>query len=622
MELALPLLALGSLYAITNPTSSSSRRGNPAPLPPSSSSSLPMAAEMELEPFTVAANKDATSINAGDSSTSYTDKYFTTAAATNTSVNAINNQFTSLTGEVVLTENFKHENMVPFFGGKIRGVGADLNGGRDQLMDSYTGSGSQFITKAAQAPLFEPLANMQYPVGMPAMNDFFQQRASESLNIKMDGVRPFEQQQVAPGIGLGFTNDGVAGFNNGVLAREQWMEKNVDELRVQTNPKATENMYFGLETAPRARVQNAATADTIGRVEKNRPDTTVELGADRLFVTPGAFTAPTAESQVIDRFVNRESTSRDYSGVASSIVDESYFSGGEFMTSTKQNLGAVPMGALATTGRQAATDGDFGIKSFTAYPNNRITTRGGGDDGDDDDDTYFGNVGGGAAILNAVVAPLLDVFRPTRKADFVGNPRIYGEFGSTTSSAGSYVVDKQEKQHSLVPTNRQMRNIDTLDYAHANRGLIQGRTGYTTNSIQEVPTYRASQNIENYQGIAGSSATVGARDFTAEYAQRNNNLLSSTLTGYTPGINSNASSMFNNNVYLTSVPQHDIRAQNNRAPAADRFMPMAPTQENLGSSSTIYDSQPKWKNTLAERQSPDLLMAFLSNPYTHPLNSI
>ena len=95
---------------------------------------------------------------------------------------------------------------------------------------------SQYITKTEQSPLFSPGEGYQYPHGTPNKNDFYQSRVNPSM--RMANVKPFEEQRVAPGLGLGYTTEGSEGFNSGMMQRESWMPKTADDLRVATNPKA------------------------------------------------------------------------------------------------------------------------------------------------------------------------------------------------------------------------------------------------------------------------------------------------------------------------------------------------------------------------------------------------
>jgi hypothetical protein len=43
--------------------------------------------------------------------------------------------------------------------------------------------------------------------------------------MKMANVKPWEEQRVGPGLNKGFTNDGSAGFNSGMEARDLWTDK-------------------------------------------------------------------------------------------------------------------------------------------------------------------------------------------------------------------------------------------------------------------------------------------------------------------------------------------------------------------------------------------------------------
>ena len=80
-----------------------------------------------------------------------------------------------LTGEYSEPTNFKHNNMIPFYGAKIKGQLYDANIA-ETILDNMVGSGSQTIKKIEQAPMFKPQENMQWPNGAPNMSDFYQSR--------------------------------------------------------------------------------------------------------------------------------------------------------------------------------------------------------------------------------------------------------------------------------------------------------------------------------------------------------------------------------------------------------------------------------------------------------------
>ena len=52
-------------------------------------------------------------------------------------------------GETIDPTTLKHNNMQPFFGGKIRGAGPNINTS-ESILDNKTGSGSQSVAKQEQ----------------------------------------------------------------------------------------------------------------------------------------------------------------------------------------------------------------------------------------------------------------------------------------------------------------------------------------------------------------------------------------------------------------------------------------------------------------------------------------
>ena len=126
--------------------------------------------------------------------------------------------------------------MTPYFGSKLNDQRRDDNT-YESLLDSYTGSGSQDNTKREQAPLFEPDTNLQWANGTPNQSDFVQSRINPSL--RKANVKPFEEERVAPGLGLGYTTEGADGYNSGMMGRDSWKHKTLDELRVDSNPRET-----------------------------------------------------------------------------------------------------------------------------------------------------------------------------------------------------------------------------------------------------------------------------------------------------------------------------------------------------------------------------------------------
>ena len=318
MELAIPLLAMGGLYLISNQSSKpnenfENRKQSQSQLP---NVNIP---DKNYPSNFANAETDTTSklsvVNKYDTPSVYTDKYFNSELNKKTvksyspldSDQSIDNSemYYSLTGQRVDKTHFEHNNMVPFFGGNIRSrnVGANAN---ESTLDNYIGSGSQTIAKKEQAPLFSPGEHYQWANGAPNSTDFIRSRVNTSN--RMTNVNPFEEQRVAPGLGLGYTNEGSGGFNSGMMNRDSWQEKNVDQLRVATNPKSSGHLIYGLEGPA---IHAITQPGTLGIMEKNRPDGSFELSRDRLFVTTGLEKGPTSRSVAIEKNMSRPETTTD-----------------------------------------------------------------------------------------------------------------------------------------------------------------------------------------------------------------------------------------------------------------------------------------------------------------------
>ena len=119
----------------------------------------------------------------------------------------------------------------------------------------------------------------------------------------------------------GYTTLGSGGYNSGMEARERWIAKSVDELRVKTNPKVT---YGGVVLGAKRAVQNRGIE---GKVEKYRPDTFYLNSPDRWFTTTGAEKRPTVRSEEILRPESRTSTTREYFGVGEREGEGPYIPG-------------------------------------------------------------------------------------------------------------------------------------------------------------------------------------------------------------------------------------------------------------------------------------------------------
>jgi hypothetical protein len=574
MELAIPLVALGSLYIVSN-QSKTPKPANEGFLP---NTNVPDVNYPVVSQETEISSKLAT-MNKYTGPSVYTDKYFnpySKGSLVKENINADKNQYKSLTGDDVDSAYFEHSNMMPFFGGKIRSK-IDPNS-NEAIMDNYLGSGSQVFAKSEQAPLFTPNEKMHWANGAPNMNDFYQSRVNPSM--RMANVKPFEEVKVGPGLGLGYGTEGAGGYNAGTAMRESWLPKGVDELRTANKQKASEVMQLGHEGPAKSRITNVG---ILGAFQKNRPETAFEWGQDRLFTTTGASKGQTLHSIPVERHVVRPETTVDYNGVAQSMHAQQAMPG-EVMPSHRIELGPTQLGAANAVGRGFGNEGDYGLKSKQVYANNRSSNV---------HDDYFGAVG---SSIGAVVAPLLEIMRPSRKENTTGNMRVYGDAKPAVSQ--SYLYNPNDAPaHTMRETTE-----NSVNHWNVNRG--QTNNGYVSAKVEATPQHRDTTTT-SYIG-SGASKNPALRVYDAELGYQPSNLKAETIKGRFGNSNTN---VFNNSVNYQGKPK-DLDMINNR-----EVMPKMP-YVNAGSLGTYQQkSQNLDSNINMERNTPDMYNVLQQNPY-------
>jgi len=590
MELMIPIVAMGGLYMISK---QQNNRGEEVDegftgyqeLPNTNLHNENYPDERPMETPELSNTEELTHNNQYEG-TAYTDNYFSKKGLVEENVgvkpNNVTERFTSLTGENVENDYFQHNNMVPFFGRKKTAPNFDANQ-NEGILDNYLGKGSQQIEKKEQSPLFAPNENYQWAYGAPNQSDFIQSRIN-NVN-KMSNVLPFQQETVAPGIGLGYGTEGSNGYNSGMLNREEWMPKSVDDLRVKTNKKASGVGLFGHEGPASSAIKEMG---TIGQMEKHRPERAFKMGQDRLMTTTGIEKGVTLRPIQEDRYTNRPETTVSYTGVAGA-ENKGTFVDGEYMPSKHVDLGSVPLSSAYAKGKGGATDGDYGVKSQVMYNNNRTVNQ---------QTDYFGAVGG---AIGSVISPLLDVLRPSRKENTIGTLRPYQNAG--TKVPQTYVFNPADRPG---PTIR-----ETTENAkfHMNSGTnVLNKGGYTVANVQPISNNRMNQSDYFYAGNASAAeGTLEPRPYDAEYRQRNNDVKSSTIKGrMVPG----NMAMLNHDVTLKSRDKTG-QLTNKRAP-----IPVsASSTPGLDTMGRLQGKQKFESGVVNNRNGSELLESLKKNPY-------
>ena len=648
MEVAVPILALGGLYLVSNQEKTKkietfkNKEGFSDLKAPTHNIPVNITGRLNV-PLIDRAGAGVKGVSARDleeevahfpAPNNYGDRYFQehnyqeyTADWKGKMENAKNGQkregqVESIAGGWINQADFAHNNMQPYFGAKVRQSNYAQNT-NEYVLDMKQGTGSQHIQKQEQAPLFRPEENMHTNYGMASQTDFIQSRINPVM--KMANVKPFESQQVGPGLGLGAGIEGQGGFNAGMEARELWMPKNVDDLRVATNPKVTyEGQVLGAKSAVQERGH-------IGTVEKNRPDTYFINSADRYFTTTGQEKAPTSRSKQVMKEQQRKHIERYGTGTAAEKT--AGYVKPQFRVTMRPQLDA-PITHASNVGVTGANvrEGEYGLTAAqnSVTMNNRSTTE-------------HMREGGISTFARAMIAPLLDVLRPSRKDNVIGNLREQGNV--SMGGYGRYTINPADRTKTTI---REMTEDNKYEMSVGNSG-IQGPRNYT-----EAYALSYGQNRDTSRPIVGNVGNEinAAKQYDAVYSisyGQNRDTTSKQIVGTAgnnPSLTIPTSREAASNAYL--IDKADVskgrQPMGSNAPVfngqsftnvqidkmdADRsnprmFVPqgthvsLAPARERYGE---LTARSEYGQNINLQRNQPEILDAFRSNPYTKPLNS-
>ncbi len=313
-------------------------------------------------------------------------------------IKQLNNKVKSnLAGVEIPIDDFKHNNMVPYFGGKIKqNIDPNIN---NSVLERYTGISDLQKSKTEVEPFTDVHSENIY--GMNSTTDFEQDRMVNSRII--NNTLPFKQQKVGPGLNMGYTDTPTGGFQQDT--REYEYTPNVDDLRVKTNPKVT---YEGRVVAGNKNLQRGKT----GEVVKNRVDTYYELDSDRYFTTTGSVIKDSGRPCQIIKDTVRKDTNIEYQGIAyDNIGNEGR---PEVQCTTRQQLEGFGNDRNEDKTYVGNKSDDYGKANILVYTNERdlTTTK-----------TYEGNL---TTFVKSIVAPLQDAMRFTNKEYTVQAKRPYG----------------------------------------------------------------------------------------------------------------------------------------------------------------------------------------------------
>ena len=340
----------------------------------------------------------------------------------------------SLSGQVIYKELFKQKN-VPFFGSHIKQSQFNSN---SNILDNHTGTEHFSKRKSAPLPMFEPTKEVNFQ-DTTERNDEIGNRHVPSRYKKNE--LPFEQVRVGPGMDDDLTTPS-GGFHQDI--RDFVIPKTIDELRPASNPQIS---YKGRVIPGKSAAGKTTMKPNIA---KNRPDTFYINSEDRYFTTVGGVEKQTARACHVMKDTNRKD-SKNYTGSAApaSLKKDTHRS--LYKRSTKNQ---APETGPRNLFKKGISNSDHGKSSINLGTNERDITQ---------KRTHTSNI---TTAVKSILAPLLDMMKPTKKENVEGNGRQTGNLATSQVTKNVAWDPNDIARTTIKETNihdTRTGNLDTND---------------------------------------------------------------------------------------------------------------------------------------------------------------
>uniref|UniRef100_A0A6C0AMZ9 Uncharacterized protein n=1 Tax=viral metagenome TaxID=1070528 RepID=A0A6C0AMZ9_9ZZZZ len=498
----------------------------------------------------------------------------------------------ALTGQPV--DDFKHNNMQPFFGGRVKqNMTSTVNTSK---LDMFTGAGTTQIQKQEITPMFNHNQPFGQPFGNEANADFVRSRIVDPG--RRNNEKPFEPTRVGPSLGEKGGITGKGGFQqievNEIMKRAM---PTTDKLRVATNPK----LSYNNQVVPGVHFITAPALDS-GEVRKYRPDTFFlnETG-ERNGVATGEVTKETSRPTQVLKYTTRTDTTEELLGTPASQEAFKSYVAGDYRTPMGQQFGGAGYRNNDASSYGAGPRDDYGASAIEIRPNERNGTQ----------DRVMG-LNLAPADTGLVAVHYEDDARPTRRGETVGNIR---QTGTPVGYAGGAPSITTWDPSDVARTTIKETTVD-FDY----RGISGPGAGperlkvYDPNDIAK-PTQKSQ--LSNDSRIAGPAISVN-KDFTSHdsaYNMRKNESKTSVAKLRKPMAGNGNIAVFKGEIHQKSnrLTADDL---NDRALAVNRVSGMTPGTADLG---RVQYRAPLKLDVSTERNMQVMVDAVENNPLNQSL---
>jgi hypothetical protein len=315
-----------------------------------------------------------------------------------------------LSGQLMSMNEFKHNNMEPFFGGSVRQN--TLNNGNEARLERHTGASTIYKEKTELKGMFDMERDVAFVTGSPSFTSEDVKARFVPSQMRQNEL-PTTQIRVGPGLNQGYGWKPSGGLNQ-PNTRDFVIPKDTNDLRTLDNPKLSYKgrLIMGVKERQRA---------VIVPPKKNRVETYYKNSPDRYFKTTGAFTKERARSELYKKPTNKKNNLRPYIGAAAPNTFTKPYQVAAVKKSTKNNYKTSGWRNVDGKNQWSVNDeaikervGDYGKNAFEPKPQERDVTQ---------QRTHQNNL---KSIVQAIIMPVLDALRDTRKENFVGNNRPDG----------------------------------------------------------------------------------------------------------------------------------------------------------------------------------------------------
>ena len=502
--------------------------------------------------------------------------------------------YSSLTGQKIAADDFKHSNMQPFFGGSVKqNMTASANTSR---LDTFTGAGTTQVQKQEQAPMFNHSIPFGQPFGNEPNADFIRSRIVDPS--RRNNEKPFEPTRVGAGLNEKGGITGKGGFQqfevNEIMKRAM---PTTDKLRVVDKPKVSYNN----QVIPGAHFVTAAALDS-GEVRKYRPDTFfLNESGERNGVATSEVSKETVRPMQVMKYTTRTDTSEEFIGTPASQEAFKSYVDGEHATPSNQQFGGAGYRNNDASSYGLGPRDDYGAKTYEVRPNERLATQ----------DRVMG-LNLVPADSGQVAVHYNDDARPTRRGETVGNIRQTGT--PVGYAAGAPAITTWDPSDVARTTIKET----TIDWDY--RGISGPGAGperlkvYDPNDIAK-PTQKSQLSQDSR--IAGPAISVN-KDFTSHesaYNMRKNESKTTVAVLRKPIAGNGNIAVMNGDIRQTAkrLTTDDV---NDRAMAVNRVSGITPGTADLG---RVKYRLPLKLDVSMERNLPAMVEQVDKNPLNQSL---